>query len=185
MTIAQYIAKNSNYAVKEANRDGVPASITLAQGILESALGNSRLAKEANNHFGIKCHTDWYGQHITADDDKPNECFRKYKTVLDSYRDHSKFLKKFDRYNFLFRLPKTDYKKWARGLQDAGYATSNNYANSLIKIIEDNNLQRFDAGAGLQRVVILIEWAIILLSVALLIYLVYKIRKNKKTLLNG
>ena len=126
------------------NEFGIPASITLAQGILESGNGESRLAIEANNHFGIKCHTNWDGETIFADDDEKNECFRKYSTVEESFRDHSLFLSKRDRYQFLFNYKKTNYRKWARGLKEAGYATNPKYASSLIKIIKNNNLSKYD-----------------------------------------
>lgn len=123
---------------------GIPASITLAQALLESDNGNSALARYANNHFGIKCHTGWKGDTYIQDDDKLNECFRKYKTVEESFEDHSEFLKTRGRYAFLFELRKTDYKGWAEGLQEAGYATNRNYAKLLIKIIEENNLYQYD-----------------------------------------
>ncbi len=135
-------------AVYQMAAHGVPASITLAQGILESRDGNSRLAKEGNNHFGIKCHSDWEGRRIYEDDDARNECFRHYKNARESFDDHSDFLKK-PRYASLFELEPTDYKGWARGLKECGYATSPEYAKSLIRIIEENNLQEYD-DQGLQ-----------------------------------
>jgi hypothetical protein len=122
---------------------GIPASITLSQGILESGNGESYLATEGKNHFGIKCH-GWEGEEIYADDDKENECFRKYKKVQQSYRDHSEFLTTHSRYSPLFELEITDYKGWAKGLKKAGYATSAAYAENLISVIERYNLQRFD-----------------------------------------
>jgi LysM repeat protein len=125
-------------------RTGVPASITLAQGMIESNYGRSTLAREGNNHFGIKCHNDWTGPTIRHHDDRRNECFRKYKRPEDSYYDHSDFLKTGSRYSFLFNLPATDYKGWARGLKKAGYATDPDYANMLIRKIEENNLYNFD-----------------------------------------
>ena len=139
-----YINKYKSLAISEMNEFGIPASITLAQGILESGNGESRLAVEANNHFGIKCHTNWDGETIFADDDEKNECFRKYSTVEESFRDHSLFLSKRDRYQFLFNYKKTNYRKWARGLKEAGYATNPKYASSLIKIIKNNNLSKYD-----------------------------------------
>jgi len=145
MSQADYIALYKDEAVKEMKRSGVPASITLAQGILESGNGNSSLARKANNHFGIKCHSDWKGETYVQDDDRRDECFRKYKHVLDSYRDHSEFLKK-SRYAFLFELKITDYKGWARGLKKAGYATNPKYPKLLIDIIEKNELYRYDDG---------------------------------------
>ena len=139
-----YINKYKSLAISEMDEFGIPASITLAQGILESGNGESRLAVEANNHFGIKCHTNWDGETIFADDDEKNECFRKYSTVEESFRDHSLFLSTRDRYQFLFNYKKTNYRKWARGLKEAGYATNPKYASSLIKIIKNNNLSKYD-----------------------------------------
>lgn len=139
----EYIEKYSSLAVKQMHQYKIPASITLAQGILESNNGNSRLATKANNHFGIKCH-GWEGKKIFADDDKKNECFRNYKNVLESFVDHSLFLNKYSRYEFLFDYKITDYKSWAKGLKKAGYATNNKYPELLIKIIEENKLYQFD-----------------------------------------
>jgi uncharacterized FlgJ-related protein len=140
-----YIKEFKNLAIKEMKRSGVPASITLAQGMLESDNGNSYLARKANNHFGIKCH-DWKGPSVRFDDDKKNECFRKYRSVYESYKDHSDFLTDNIRYRFLFDLDPTDYKRWARGLKKAGYATKRDYAELLIRIIENNKLYEFDRG---------------------------------------
>ena len=140
----EYIEKYSSLAVKQMHQYRIPASITLAQGILESNNGNSRLATKANNHFGIKCH-GWEGKKIFADDDKKNECFRNYKNVLESFVDHSLFLNKYSRYEFLFDYKITDYKSWAKGLKKAGYATNNKYPELLIKIIEENKLYQFDS----------------------------------------
>ncbi|MFL2588627.1 MAG: glucosaminidase domain-containing protein [Parvicellaceae bacterium] len=140
----EYIEKYSSLAVKQMHQYKIPASITLAQGILESNNGNSRLATKANNHFGIKCH-GWAGKKIFADDDKKNECFRNYKNVLESFVDHSLFLNKYSRYEFLFDYKITDYKSWAKGLKKAGYATNNKYPELLIKIIEENKLYQFDS----------------------------------------
>ncbi len=131
-------------AVIEMHRSGVPASITLAQGILESSSGNSRLAKYANNHFGIKCKGGWEGDVIYADDDAPDECFRAYGSVLDSYRDHSEFLRTNWRYHPLFELHITDYKGWSRGLRKAGYATNPKYHTILINLIERYQLDQYD-----------------------------------------
>lgn len=144
MTVEQYVEKYAPIAVDEMFRSRIPASITLAQGLLESGNGNSRLALVANNHFGIKCKADWKGETLNEDDDAPQECFRKYPTPLDSYRDHSEFLMKGQRYAFLFDLEPTDYKSWAMGLRKAGYATNPKYGEILIATIEKNNLQRFD-----------------------------------------
>ena len=140
----EYIEKYSSLAVKQMHQYKIPASITLAQGILESNNGNSRLATKANNHFGIKCH-GWEGKKIFADDDKKNECFRNYKNVLESFVDHSLFLNKYSRYEFLFDYKITDYKSWAKGLKKAGYATNDKYPEILIKIIEENKLYQFDS----------------------------------------
>jgi hypothetical protein len=145
ITRQEYIEQYKKIAIKEMKRTGVPASITLAQGALESGDGNSRLAKKANNHFGIKCH-DWKGRKIRHDDDENRECFRKYKSANDSYRDHSDFLSSKQRYSSLFELDPTDYKGWAEGLKKAGYATSRNYDKALIRIIEENELYAYDQG---------------------------------------
>jgi flagellum-specific peptidoglycan hydrolase FlgJ len=135
ITRSEYIETYKGLAMTEMRRTGIPASITLAQGILESGNGNSTLAVKANNHFGIKCH-DWNGPSIKQDDDRKNECFRKYRNPEKSYKDHSDFLTGRSRYAFLFDLKPDDYKAWARGLKKAGYATSSSYASALIKIIE-------------------------------------------------
>lgn len=140
---AVYIEKYSSLAVEEMYRSGVPASITLAQGLLESGYGLSELAVEANNHFGIKCH-NWAGAKIFYDDDKRNECFRRYASPEESFRDHSDFLRYRDRYKFLFNLEPGDYKGWAHGLKKAGYATDPSYPQKLIRLIEDYELYRFD-----------------------------------------
>jgi len=142
-TTKQYIDKYSKDAIKQMEKYNIPASITMAQGILESGNGNSRLAIKANNHFGIKCH-NWSGKTIYEDDDKRNECFRKYSSALDSYEDHSIFLKNNKRYAFLFDLKPTDYKAWAKGLKKAGYATNTKYPELLIKLIETNKLYELD-----------------------------------------
>lgn len=144
MSKEEYIERFQQDALEDMKRTGVPASIKLAQGILESDCGNSRLAIEANNHFGIKCHKEWNGDTFYQDDDEKNECFRKYNSVLESYDDHSYFLRSRERYAFLFDLDITDYKGWAHGLKKAGYATNPNYAHQLIKIIEDYDLNRLD-----------------------------------------
>lgn len=143
MSRAEYVDTYSDLAMREMARVGIPASITLAQGCLESGNGNSTLATKGNNHFGIKCH-DWTGKKIYHDDDKKHECFRKYGSAYESYMDHSQFLTTRGRYASLFELKPHDYRGWARGLKKAGYATANNYATLLIKIIEDNELYRFD-----------------------------------------
>lgn len=141
---ADYIDTYSDIAIREMVDYGIPASITLAQGILESGVGKSRLAVEANNHFGIKCHNDWTGETITHDDDRRRECFRKYDNAEESFIDHSQFLKSKARYSFLFELDRRDYKGWAKGLKQAGYATDKNYADRLVSLIEDLELYRFD-----------------------------------------
>ena len=139
-----YISKYSNAAVAEMEMYGIPASITLAQGILESGNGESRLAVEGKNHFGIKCHSNWSGKTIIEDDDEKGECFRKYDKVADSYRDHSLFLTERGRYSFLFEYKKSDYKKWAKGLKKAGYATNPKYPTLLIDLIERYELYTYD-----------------------------------------
>lgn len=143
ITRSQYIDTYKKMAMDEMVRTGIPASITLAQGILESGNGNSTLATKANNHFGIKCH-DWDGPSVRHDDDKKNECFRKYKSADHSYSDHSDFLTGRKRYAELFELKPDDYKGWSKGLKKAGYATSPTYAKALIGIIEDNKLYEYD-----------------------------------------
>lgn len=140
----QYIDLYADIAMKEMKRVGIPASITLAQGILESGNGNSRLAKKGNNHFGIKCHSDWKGKRMYHDDDKKGECFRVYKNPYQSYIDHSEFLKNKQRYAFLFDLKPDDYKGWAKGLKKAGYATNPKYPQRLIDLIEKNQLYKYD-----------------------------------------
>lgn len=142
----EYIEKYNHLAVKEMKRAGIPASITLAQAIIESSSGTSYLAKEGNNHFGIKCHKDWKGEKIYADDDTRNECFRKYSSVEDSYKDHSDFLRSNSRYYFLFDFEITDYKAWCNGLKKAGYATNPQYDEILIALIEKHKLYEYDTG---------------------------------------
>lgn len=140
-----YIETYKDVAVRQQQEYGIPASITLAQGLLESGAGRSRLATEGNNHFGIKCHKDWKGDGIYADDDAKNECFRKYADAGESFEDHARFLKR-RRYEPLFKLKETDYEGWARGLKSCGYATDPSYAAKLINIIELYDLHRFDSG---------------------------------------
>ena len=141
-----YIEQYYPLAVKQQKEHNIPASIVLAQGLLESGAGQSEFARQSNNHFGIKCNNDWAGDRIFHDDDQKGECFRKYNQVLDSYEDHATFLKIRPRYAFLFHLDPTDYEGWAHGLKKAGYATDPTYAFKLISIIEDYNLHRFDIG---------------------------------------
>lgn len=145
-----YIHKYRKIAVDEMKRYHVPASITLAQGLLESGAGKSQLARRSNNHFGIKCGKYWEGRTVRANDDAPNECFRAYRHPKDSYRDHSKFLRGGTRYAFLFKLKITDYKGWAKGLKKAGYATDPRYATRLINIIELYDLDKYDRKGGLK-----------------------------------
>ena len=140
----RYISRYATIAVNEMYRTGVPASITLAQGILESRSGQSALAVDGNNHFGIKCHNSWKGRTMLADDDRKNECFRVYDSAEESFQDHSDFLRYRDRYKFLFDFETTDYKSWAYGLKQAGYATDPSYASKLIQCVEDYGLTRFD-----------------------------------------
>lgn len=142
---AGYISSYKDLAVSEMKRTGVPASITLAQGMLESDYGRSTLARNANNHFGIKCHSDWTGQTIQQHDDRRNECFRKYRRPEDSFYDHSDFLKYGSRYKSLFSLGPDNYKAWANGLKSAGYATNPDYASLLIRKIEEYKLYQYDS----------------------------------------
>ena len=149
ITPEEYIETYKNIAIREMKRMGVPAAITLAQGILESENGNSQLVKKSNNHFGIKCKSNWTAETVSHDDDAAGECFRTYKSSDDSYRDHSNFLRAGKHYAFLFNLDPTDYKGWAYGLKKAGYATNPKYPNILIKNIEKYNLQQYsDLGAS-------------------------------------
>ena len=142
--IEQYINQFGPVAKAEMDRYGIPASITLAQGILESGMGFGRLAAEGNNHFGIKCHKEWNGKRMYHDDDRKGECFRVYKDPTSSYRDHSLFLRDRSRYAFLFDIKTSNYKAWAKGLKKAGYATDPNYPDKLISLIERFDLTRFD-----------------------------------------
>lgn len=139
-----YIKKYSDIAVDQMKRYRIPASITLAQGLLESGAGEGALAKRSNNHFGIKCGNRWSGRSVRFTDDAPNECFRRYSSVEDSYEDHSLFLTGNQRYSSLFKLKTTDYKGWATGLKRAGYATDRSYANKMISIIEIYELYKYD-----------------------------------------
>ena len=145
-----YIKKYSDIAVREMKRYHIPASITLAQGLLESGAGQSVLARKSNNHFGIKCGGDWRGPSVSHDDDARGECFRAYKHPEESYEDHSKFLAGRPRYAGLFKLKITDYKGWAHGLKKAGYATNPQYAEKLIGIIELYNLHKYDTKEGVK-----------------------------------
>ena len=144
LTTVEYIEIWKNTAVEQMQAHKIPASITLAQGILESGSGNSRLAKEAKNHFGIKCHKTWTGDTFIQDDDTKDECFRSYQSADESYTDHSLFLSRRGRYSALFQLRLEDYKGWARGLKSAGYATNPKYAHLLIDLIERYHLNQYD-----------------------------------------
>jgi LysM repeat protein len=141
--VKQYIETYKDVAIAEMQRTGVPASITLAQGIHETEAGQSDLVRASNNHFGIKCKGDWTGETVFHDDDAKGECFRKYSDPADSYRDHSDFLRTRPNYAFLFQLDPTDYEGWARGLKKAGYATNPKYASILIRLINDYHLQDY------------------------------------------
>ena len=140
----EYIITYRGIAVAEMKRSGIPASVTLAQGILETECGNSDLVKRSNNHFGIKCKSTWTGESVKHTDDSPNECFRKYNNPEESYRDHSDYLKTTPRYASLFQLDPSDYKGWAYGLKRAGYATNPQYPQIVISNIEKYNLQQYD-----------------------------------------
>ena len=144
----EYVSVYEKIAIQQMNQYKIPASITMAQGILESGSGNSTLAKTANNHFGIKCHTDWKGEKVYLDDDAKNECFRSYSKVEDSYIDHSMFLITRKRYESLFSLSLTDYKGWANGLKSAGYATNPKYAEQIIQLIEELELYKLDGSSN-------------------------------------
>ncbi len=148
MSPAEYIDTYKGIAISEMNGSGIPASITLAQGIFESGYGGSRLATEGNNHFGIKCGGSWKGESLSHDDDAKDECFRKYKDAEESYRDHTIFLQNGTRYRFLFDLKPTDYVGWAHGLKSAGYATNPQYADQLISLIERYKLYEFDTNGN-------------------------------------
>jgi hypothetical protein len=145
-TRTQYIEKYQVLAIEEMQRTGIPASIKMAQACLESANGNSNLSTLSNNHFGIKCKSNWTGPSVKWDDDERNECFRKYNTVEESFIDHSNFLMNSPRYAALFQLAPTDYVGWANGLKAAGYATAPDYAQRVIKIIVENKLYLLDSG---------------------------------------
>lgn len=144
-TTELYIEKYSEVAKQEMERHGIPASITLAQGILESGSGYGELTVRSNNHFGIKCHRGWEGERVYHDDDEDQECFRKYANPAYSFSDHSLFLTGRSRYASLFKLPKDDYKAWAKGLKNAGYATDRKYPQKLISLIERYELYKYDA----------------------------------------
>ena len=145
-SVAEYIDTFSEIAQYEMKAYGIPASITLAQGLLESGLGKGELAVKTNNHFGIKCHKGWTGDYDFHDDDEKGECFRKYNHPMYSYRDHSEFLSSRARYAFLFGYGPYDYKRWAKGLRQAGYATDKRYPQKLIYLIEKHKLYKFDKG---------------------------------------
>ncbi|WP_298394610.1 glucosaminidase domain-containing protein [Flavobacterium sp.] len=143
--VLEYIDKYKDIAKKDMKQYGIPASITLGQGILESGAGTGPLSAQANNHFGIKCHKEWTGPSVKYDDDSAQECFRKYNNPDESYRDHSLFLVTRERYSNLFKLEKSDYVGWSKGLKNAGYATDPNYPTKLIGLIERYELHKYDA----------------------------------------
>lgn len=143
--VLEYIARYEKIAKEDMIQYGIPASITLGQGILESGAGTGPLSAQANNHFGIKCHLEWNGPSVKYDDDEADECFRKYTNPEESYRDHSMFLTSRTRYSNLFKLDKDDYKGWSKGLKAAGYATDPLYPSKLISLIERYDLQKYDA----------------------------------------
>lgn len=143
----RYVQQYKDLAIEQMKKYNIPASITLAQALLESGAGQSTLARESNNHFGIKCH-NWAGKKVYHDDDASDDCFRVYKSVRDSYEDHSIFLSTSQRYRSLFNLKRTDYVGWAQGLKLAGYATNPSYADRLINIIEAYNLDQYDVARG-------------------------------------
>lgn len=149
ISVEEYVNTYHDIAIAEMKRSGIPASVTLAQGILETEHGNSDLVKKSNNHFGIKCKSDWTGESVRHTDDAPNECFRKYPNAADSYKDHSDYLKNTARYASLFELDPSDYKGWAYGLKRAGYATNPRYPQIVISNIEKYNLQQYDTIIGI------------------------------------
>jgi LysM repeat protein len=148
ISVEEYVSTYHNIAIAEMKRSGIPASVTLAQGILETEHGNSDLVKKSNNHFGIKCKSTWTGESVRHTDDAPNECFRKYLNAADSYKDHTDYLKTSPRYASLFELDPSDYKGWAFGLKRAGYATNPRYPQIVISNIEKYNLQQYDTVTG-------------------------------------
>ncbi len=150
-SVDEYISIFSKIAQNEMRAYGIPASITLAQGLLESGLGKGELVAKTNNHFGIKCHKGWQGEYDFHDDDEKGECFRKYNHPMYSYRDHSEFLSSRARYAFLFNYGSSDYKRWAKGLRQAGYATDKKYPQKLIYLIEKNRLYKFDKRVKVER----------------------------------
>ena len=149
-TYQAYIDNYKDIAIEQMLEHGIPASITLAQGLLESGAGRSSLTTQGNNHFGIKCHNDWTGDRMYKDDDAKDDCFRVYRHARESYEDHSRFLKK-PRYSVLFSYKRTDYKSWAYGLKSCGYATSPTYAQQLIGIIELYNLHQYDKATSYDK----------------------------------
>jgi flagellum-specific peptidoglycan hydrolase FlgJ len=181
----QYISVYKDIAISEMKTYGIPASITLAQGILESGSGRGTLAVKANNHFGIKCH-DWKGAKIYHDDDRRQECFRKYKNSSGSFRDHSEFLANRKRYANLFKLDKNDYKGWAKGLRHAGYATDKRYPQKLISLIERYELYRFDESISKRKKTKkLIEYTVVKGDTLYSISRRYNITVKELQLING
>lgn len=166
-------------AMDQARKYKIPPSVTLAQGAMESGWAESYLAVNGNNHFGIKCGPDWKGPGLLLNDDRPNECFRVYNSIAESFEDHSKFLHKYSRYNSLFDLPFTDYKGWFKGLQAAGYGTDPNMATKLIAIVEKYGLDKYDKKIIVGRVVKYVLISLLILVVFMLILLAVKrTRKN-------
>ncbi|MBQ8455909.1 MAG: glucosaminidase domain-containing protein [Bacteroidaceae bacterium] len=172
-----YIDKYKGWAIEQMHQYGIPASITLAQGLLESNAGRSSLATGANNHFGIKVGSNWTGPYVVKSDDRPDDRFRKYKSARESFIDHSKFLQQ-KRYQGLYRLSKTDYKGWARGLKAAGYATSPTYADALIRVIEMYSLHQFDTKKGQGATTVVQETSVQQADAFWQSHVVYKGNKN-------
>ncbi|QQS31235.1 MAG: glucosaminidase domain-containing protein [Sphingobacteriales bacterium] len=183
-SISDYIDKYKGIAILEMHRTGIPASITLGQGILESSYGNSYLSRNANNHFGFKCRNDWFGEVFIQHDDKADDCFRKYNHVYESFIDHSYLLTTSKRYAGLFTLPPNQYRKWAQGLQDAYYASSNRYAQFLINIIEFYGLHYYDT-ASYQRYVIHPVYADLLTNYETIYTLTPVAQKSESTAANA
>jgi len=179
----EYIKRWQLIAIEEMNRSGIPASITMAQGCLESGNGNSELSRKSNNHFGIKCKKGWTGKKVYYDDDAKNECFRRYRTVEDSYVDHTNFLMSNPRYASLFEIDPTDYKSWAKGLKKAGYATAHDYDKRLIRIIEENKLHRLDKKMNYQELMVFEQQSVskeVSNSLVLNAYKAHKVQKFNK-----
>ena len=186
MDTLTFISQNEGSAIREAIRSGIPASIIMAQAILESDSGNSPLATQAKNLFGVKCHSDWSGATFYQSDDLPNECFRKYDSVKDSFRDHTKFLQDNSRYNSLFNLASDDWQGWADGLKKAGYATAANYSNALKSLISSLHLTFLDSKVKVHKIVrVLIFPVIMLILIIITLIVLHRMKQQQKIILDG